>query len=80
MNAESKNGFLGMRNLGWTSLAITILGAITILAALAFKLGSVFTLTGVLLTIAGLVKLVVVHLWVHIAGLGTDRHDPVPPN
>ncbi len=80
MNAEDNRGVVGMRYLEWTSSAITMLGAITILAAFALNLDSVFTLTGVLLMVAGIVKLVVVHLWVQIAGLGTDRHDPVPPN
>jgi hypothetical protein len=80
MIAPNNNGILGMRYLRWASRAITVLGAIAILAALALDLGAALVLTGVLLAVAGIVKIVVVHLWMHIAGLGTDRHDPIPPD
>jgi hypothetical protein len=80
MIAPDNNGIVGMRHLRWTSRAITVLGAIAILAALALDLGAALILMGVLLTVAGIVKVVVVHLWMHVAGLGTDRHDPIPPN
>lgn len=80
MKAHQSNGFLGMRRLRWTSIAITTLGAITLMAAIVLNLGAAFLLTGILLAMAGMVKIVVVHLWVHIAALGTDNHEPIAPN
>jgi hypothetical protein len=68
-----------MRHLRLTSYALTVLGLLTTGAGFALDLGAAVQLSGIMLTLAGFVKIVVVHLWTSIAGLGTDRHDPVPP-
>jgi uncharacterized membrane protein len=68
-----------MRYLRLTSYGITGLGLLILFTAIALDLGAAMQLTGILLTWAGIVKIVVVQLWTRVAGLGTDRHDPVPP-
>jgi hypothetical protein len=68
-----------MRHLRLASFAITALGLLAIVLALVFDLGAAVLLGGILLTWAGIVKIVVVYIWTHIAGLGTDRHHPIPP-
>lgn len=68
-----------MRYLNLASHAVTAIGLVAVVGAIVFDLGSAVLLTGLLLAWAGLVKIVVVHLWKHVAGLGTDRHDPIPP-
>ena len=75
-----------VRQLRHVSVAITILGVLAIAAALAFNLGAAVTLTGMLLVVAGLVKIVVVALWRGVAGFGAptrgdDREvAPGPPH
>jgi hypothetical protein len=68
-----------MRYMRYASFGLAAAGVLVVLAALVFDLGGAVQLTGILLAWAGVVKIVVVHLWTHVAGLGTDRHDPVPP-
>ena len=67
-----------MRHLRHVSVAITILGLLAIAAAIALDLGPAVTLTGMLLVVAGLVKIVIVALWRGVAGFdapprGDDR-------
>jgi len=65
-----------MKHLRLTSYAITALGILlTVVAALA-SLGAAWTLTGILLAWAGIVKIVVVLIWTRLARLGTDQHAP----
>lgn len=71
--------FGNMRHLRHTSYGMTVFGVGTLGAASAFDLGATIQLIGLLLAWAGVVKIIVVHLWTHVAHLGTDRHDPVPP-
>ena len=68
-----------MRHLHLASIAITALGLLAMILATLFDLGAAVLLAGLLLTWAGIVKIVVVYIWTHIAGLGTDRHHPIPP-
>ncbi|MBA2468163.1 MAG: hypothetical protein H0V37_02020 [Chloroflexia bacterium] len=68
-----------MRPLGLTSYGLTLLGVITLVSAFVFDLGATFQVTGLLLSVAGIVKVIVVYLWTHVAHLGNDRHDPIPP-
>ena len=65
-----------LRRLSWLMLAA---GVIVTVAGIVFSLGHVVTLTGLMLAWAGIVKVIVVLLWTNVAGLGTDRHDPIPP-
>lgn len=68
-----------MRYLHLTSYAITIAGIVTLAGAIAFDLGGAVQLTGLMLALAGIVKIVVVYLWTHVAHLGSDHHEPIPP-
>jgi len=68
-----------MRYLHLASFGLTALGLLTIIGAWWLDLGAATLLGGILLTFAGVVKIAVVQLWVRVAGLGTDRHNPIPP-
>jgi hypothetical protein len=46
--------------------------AMIIVATLA-DLAAMWTIAGMLLVVAGIVKIVMVHLWVNVAGLGPAR-------
>ncbi len=68
-----------MRYLHLTSYGLTILGFATLLAAVAFDLNPTIQLAGLMLALAGVVKIVVVYLWTYVANLGSDQHEPTPP-
>jgi hypothetical protein len=68
-----------MRYLRWLSIAMTVAGVALAVVALSAGLAPVYALSGIMLAWAGVVKVAVVYLWTHVAGLGTDRHDPIPP-
>ncbi len=68
-----------MRYLRLTSYGITLLGFGTLVAAIVVDLGAAWQLAGLMLALAGVVKIIVVYLWTHVANLGTDRHNPLPP-
>jgi len=68
-----------MRYLHLTSYGLTILGFATLIAAIAFDLNPTIQLAGLMLALAGVVKIAVVYLWTHIANLGSDQHEPTPP-
>lgn len=68
-----------MHYLRLTSYGITILGFATLIAAIVFELNAAFQLTGLMLALAGVVKIIVVYLWTHVAHLGSDNHEPIPP-
>ncbi|MEA2524293.1 MAG: hypothetical protein QOF73_1520 [Thermomicrobiales bacterium] len=59
-----------MRYLRLISIAMTIVGVALAVAASVFDLGGALALTGLMLVIAGLVKIVTVKLWSGFAGLG----------
>ena len=65
-----------LRRLSWLMMAA---GVVLTIVAIALSLSPVVTLTGLMLAWAGIVKVIVVLLWTNVAGLGTDRHDPIPP-
>lgn len=56
-----------MRRLRSVSLLMVVFGIVLLLASLLLGLGPGWTLSGLLLTWAGVVKVVVVHLWRGIA-------------
>lgn len=68
-----------MRHLRRTSYGITMLGLVMLLAAVLFDLNPTVQLTGLMLALAGVVKIIVVYLWTHVANLGNDHHEPIPP-
>lgn len=65
-----------MKYLHIASFAITALGLLIALACALLGLDAVWLLAGVLLTWAGIVKIVVVLIWTRVAHLGTDHHLP----
>jgi hypothetical protein len=58
-----------MHHLNRVSIALTACGAGLVGAAALGSLSPVWTLVGLMLVVAGLVKLVVVSLWRHVAQL-----------
>ena len=68
-----------MRYLRYVSWVLVAMGVLAVVATPLFDLGEAVTLAGIMLILAGVVKIVVVHIWTNLAGLGTDRHQPVPP-
>jgi len=68
-----------MHYLRLTSYGLTILGFATLIVAIAFNFNATIQLTGLMLALAGGVKVVVVYLWTNVAHLGTDQHEPTPP-
>ena len=59
-----------MRYLRLVSYAMTVAGIGLAIAATALDFGAVWTLTGLLLVVAGFVKIVTVAIWHGFAGLG----------
>jgi hypothetical protein len=59
-----------VRYLRLISIAMTVIGFGLAVVATAFDLGGALTLTGMMLVIAGLVKIVTVAIWNGLAGLG----------
>lgn len=65
-----------MHRLWSVSLLMVAVGLVLCLAGVALGLGPVWTLAGLLLAWAGLVKLVVVHLWRGVANPERAAHHP----
>ena len=59
-----------MRYLRLISIAMTLAGVALAVVATAFDLGGALTLTGMMLVVAGLVKIMTVAIWNGFAGLG----------
>lgn len=58
-----------MKHLAAISYVITMTGVFVITASIAADLSPLFLMIGILLLIAGVVKIAVVHIWRQIAGL-----------
>ncbi len=58
-----------MKQLRLLSYAISAVGVLMVVTALAAGLSALWLLSGMLLVIAGVVKIAVVHIWQYIAGL-----------
>lgn len=58
-----------MKHLSTVSWLITALGVLLIVATILADLSPVWMLGGILLTLAGVVKIAVVYIWHTIAGL-----------
>ena len=65
-----------MKHLNIASWAITALGLLAIIASAVLDLNAMWLLAGILLTWAGIVKIIVVLIWTRLARMGTDRHRP----
>lgn len=70
-----------VRHLRMIAIAMTVLGVGATLAALALGWGPLWTLTGMMLVVAGVVKIATVAIWNGVAGLGPikTRDDPSHP-
>jgi hypothetical protein len=58
-----------MKHLAIVSYAITAIGILLLAASVAAGLSPVWQLAGVLLVVAGVVKIAVVQIWQRVAGL-----------
>lgn len=65
-----------MKHLRTLSWVMTILGILLIAGTQIAGLGLTWLLAGVMLTWAGIVKIIVVFIWTNVAHMGTDRHRP----
>lgn len=65
-----------MKYLHITSWAMTALGILAVVVHMLLGLSPMWLLGGVLLTWAGIVKIIVVLIWTRIARMGTDGHIP----
>ncbi len=63
-----------MRYIRWASNLIAVAGAILIAAGVALHLSPTVTLIGMMLVVAGIVKIIVVGLWHGIGGFGAPLH------
>ena len=68
-----------LRHLHITSWLLVSLGGIALVIGLTVDKGELWQLAGLMLVLAGGVKVVILQLWSRVAGLETDRHDPIPP-
>jgi len=72
---ESPTAMRFVRIATWT---IMVSGLLLTAASLILTLGPVWLLAGIMLTWAGILKIVVVLIWDRIAHLGTNDHHPTP--
>lgn len=66
-----------MRHLAIASYALTGIGILLVLIAVAMSLAPWVVLGGVLLAWAGIIKIAVVVIWAKVAGMETDKHRPI---
>jgi hypothetical protein len=59
-----------VRHLRIVSIAITLIGVLLAAGSIALGLGALWTLIGLMLVVAGIVKIVTVAIWNGFAGLG----------
>jgi hypothetical protein len=59
-----------VRHLRIVSIAITLIGVLLAAGSIALDLGPLWTLIGLMLVVAGLVKIITVAIWNGFAGLG----------
>jgi len=65
-----------MNQLHRISWILTVAGLGLALSAWLADFSEVWLLSGMLLTLAGIVKIIVVQIWLRVAGLGDDQHPP----
>ncbi|HLU34362.1 MAG TPA: hypothetical protein VKZ61_01235 [Thermomicrobiales bacterium] len=66
-----------LRYLTVTSWGMTILGVLAIVAAAMLDIDPVWMLLGIMLLLAGVVKLGMMLIWTRVAKMGTDQHRPI---
>lgn len=67
-----------MHHLQRISVAMAVVGVALVAIALIANLAALWTLTGLLLAWAGIVKIVITLVWSRVAHMGTDDHQPTP--
>ena len=67
-----------MRHLRIISVLMTLLGVIAIAATIALDLSATIVVIGMMLVVAGLVKVVMVGLWHSVAGFGAPIKAEAP--
>jgi hypothetical protein len=67
-----------VRHLQTASYIMTAIGVVLVAAALAIDLPMATLLTGMLLFVAGVVKIVMVAVWRGVAGMGSDSSTDEP--
>lgn len=68
---------ISMKHLMAVSVGTLVLGILWIVFAWIAIPDPIWIMPGMLLVIAGIVKVVAVQIWVRVAKLGTDEHDPI---
>jgi peptidoglycan biosynthesis protein MviN/MurJ (putative lipid II flippase) len=66
-----------LRYLTVTSWGMTILGVLAIVAAAMLDIDPVWMLLGIMLLLAGVLKLGMMLIWTRVAKMGTDQHRPI---
>ncbi|HET8524621.1 MAG TPA: hypothetical protein VFL82_15420 [Thermomicrobiales bacterium] len=59
---------ISMRHLQLVSNAITLVGLAMVVVSLVLGLDAMWTITGLMLVVAGVIKIVAVHLLINVAG------------
>ncbi len=68
-----------LRHLYVVSWLLVVLGVVALIVGLKSEGRELWQLIGMMLLLAGGVKVVILVLWHRVAGLETDRHNPIPP-
>jgi hypothetical protein len=72
-----------LRHLRTISILMAVAGIVAIVASLLLDLGATVTLVGMMLVVAGAVKIVIIGLWHGVAGFGVpitaDAPSPTEP-
>jgi hypothetical protein len=68
---------ISMKHLMAVSVGTLVLGVFWIVVAWMAAPDQIWIMPGMLLVIAGIVKVVTVQIWVKVVKLGTDEHDPI---
>jgi hypothetical protein len=67
-----------VRHLRAISILMTLLGVVAIVAAIALNLSATIVVIGMMLVVAGLVKIAMVALWHTVAGFGAPIKAEAP--
>lgn len=68
---------VSMRHLMAISLGFVLLGVLWIAVVLMAAVDQIWLVPGFFLIISGVTKAIAVRVWVRVAKLGTDEHEPI---
>lgn len=68
---------ISMKHLMAVSLGTLLLGVLWIVVAWLGAPDRIWIVPGMFLVIAGIVQVAAVQIWIKVAKLGTDEHDPI---